>query len=91
MKRPGKGSKAVITVEGLKTGTKIEVIDEDRVLTAEENRFTDNFAPLTQGREGKEHPIATWIVLPGDWQLNVNGVSQSPFSRIRAQRIGSTD
>jgi len=43
-----RAGKATITVEGMKADTPIEVIDEDRVLTAEEGRFTDNFAPLAE-------------------------------------------
>jgi len=43
--RPGR---ATITVEGLKAGAQVEVIDEDRVLTAEEGQFTDDFAPLSE-------------------------------------------
>jgi hypothetical protein len=41
--RPGK---AQISVEGLKKGTKIEVIDEGREIVAEEGRFGDDFEPL---------------------------------------------
>jgi hypothetical protein len=35
-----------IAVKGLKAGTKIEVVDEDRSITAEDGRFADEFAPL---------------------------------------------
>jgi hypothetical protein len=41
--RPGK---AQISVEGLKKGTKIEVIDEGREIVAEDGRFGDDFEPL---------------------------------------------
>jgi hypothetical protein len=43
-----RGGRAVFTVEGLKVGTRIEVIDEDRSIIAEEGRFTDYFAPLAE-------------------------------------------
>ncbi len=39
---------ALFTVAGLKSGTKIEVIDEDRTLTAEDGKFSDEFAPLAE-------------------------------------------
>jgi hypothetical protein len=38
--------KATITVEGLKAGTSIEVIDEHRSIKAAAGKFTDTFAPL---------------------------------------------
>jgi len=38
--------RAVVTVAGLKAGTKIEVVDEDRWLTADEGSFSDEFAAL---------------------------------------------
>jgi hypothetical protein len=38
--------KAVVKVAGLKAGTKIEVVDEDRWLTADEGSFSDEFASL---------------------------------------------
>jgi hypothetical protein len=41
-------AKAVFTVTGLKAGTKIEVIDEQRAITAEKGRFEDEFAPLAE-------------------------------------------
>lgn len=34
---------ATFTVEGLRAGTTIEVVDEDRTLTAQDGRFTDRF------------------------------------------------
>jgi hypothetical protein len=39
---------ATITVEGLKAGTQIEVLDEGRTLAAQDGRFTDRFAPLAE-------------------------------------------
>ena len=44
---PRKGT-ATFTVKGLKAGTKIEVVDENRTITAEKGRFTDEFAPLAE-------------------------------------------
>jgi hypothetical protein len=38
--------KATIKVAGLKAGAKIEVVDEDRSITAADGEFTDDFAPL---------------------------------------------
>jgi len=43
-----RGGKAVFTVEGLKAGTQIEVIDEKRIITAQEGSFTDDFEPLAE-------------------------------------------
>jgi hypothetical protein len=43
-----RAARAVFTVAGLKAGTKIEVIDERRTLTAEEGKFTDDFGPLAE-------------------------------------------
>lgn len=40
--------KALFTVHGLKSGTKIEVIDEQRTVTAEKGKFYDEFAPLAE-------------------------------------------
>ena len=37
---------ATLKVEGLVTGNRISVVDEDRVLQASEGTFTDTFAPL---------------------------------------------
>jgi hypothetical protein len=37
---------ATITIEGLKKGTKVEVIDEGREIVAEEGKFTDEFGPI---------------------------------------------
>jgi hypothetical protein len=42
----GRGGKATLSVEGLRSGSRIEVIDEARTLVADEGRFTDDFAPL---------------------------------------------
>lgn len=39
---------ATITVEGLKAGTAVEVIEENRRLTARAGAFTDSFAPLAE-------------------------------------------
>ena len=44
---PRKG-KAFFTVEGLKAGTPIEVIDENRTITAENDSFSDDFEPLAE-------------------------------------------
>ena len=41
-----KGGDAKVSVEGLKAGTRIEVIDEDRTITAADGGFTDAFEPL---------------------------------------------
>ena len=41
-----RGGTAKIAVDGLKEGTKIEVIDEDRTVTAGAGAFTDEFGPL---------------------------------------------
>jgi len=41
-------AKAIITVAGLKAGTKIEVVDEQRTITSEKGKFEDEFAPLTE-------------------------------------------
>ena len=40
--------KALFTIQGLKSGTKIEVVDENRTLTAENGMFSDEFAPLAE-------------------------------------------
>jgi hypothetical protein len=40
--------KAVFRVEGLKAGARVEVVDENRVISADEGGFTDDFAPLTE-------------------------------------------
>jgi hypothetical protein len=37
---------ATITIEGLKKGTRVEVIDEGRAIAAEEGTFTDEFGPI---------------------------------------------
>jgi hypothetical protein len=41
-------SKATFTAEGLKAGAKIEVVDENRMITAEDGKFSDDFAPLAE-------------------------------------------
>lgn len=41
-------AKAVFTVAGLKAGTKIEVIDENRTITADKGKFEDDFVPLAE-------------------------------------------
>ena len=43
-----RGGTGTITVEGLKAGTRIEVVDEGRSLTATAGKFTDEFAPLAE-------------------------------------------
>ncbi len=43
-----RGGKATFTVEGLKAGTKIEVVDENRTIVAAEGGFSDEFAPLAE-------------------------------------------
>lgn len=43
-----RAGKATITVEGLKAGTKIEVVDENRTLTAEDGKFSDDFGTLAE-------------------------------------------
>ena len=43
-----RAGKATITVEGLKAGTRIEVIDEHRTIKAAAGKFTDDFAPLSE-------------------------------------------
>ena len=43
-----RNGKAIFTVSGLKAGTRIEVVDEQRTITAEKGRFTDEFAPLAE-------------------------------------------
>jgi len=40
--------KAIFTVAGLKAGLKIEVVDEQRTITAENGKFSDEFAPLAE-------------------------------------------
>jgi hypothetical protein len=42
----GKSGKGTISLDSLKPGTKIEVVDEDRTLTAEQGKFTDDFSRL---------------------------------------------
>ena len=43
-----RAGRATITVEGLKAGTKVEVVDEDRTITAEAGKFADQFGPLAE-------------------------------------------
>jgi hypothetical protein len=43
-----RAGKATISVEGLKAGAKIEVVDENRSIPAEAGKFSDDFAPLTE-------------------------------------------
>jgi hypothetical protein len=43
-----RGGKATFTVEGLKAGTQIEVIDENRTIVAEDGKFIDQFGPLAE-------------------------------------------
>ena len=43
-----RGGPATFTVDGLKAGTKIEVVGEERTVTAGDGRFTDAFGPLTE-------------------------------------------
>jgi hypothetical protein len=41
-------AKAIFTVPGLKAGTKIEVVDENRTITSTKGQFEDQFAPLAE-------------------------------------------
>ena len=43
-----RSGKAVLTVEGLKAGAKIEVVDENRTIMAEEGKFSDDFGALAE-------------------------------------------
>jgi hypothetical protein len=43
-----RGGKATFTVAGLKAGTKIEVVDENRTITATQGGFTDEFGKLAE-------------------------------------------
>jgi hypothetical protein len=43
-----RGGSAVFEVKGLKAGTTIEVIDENRTITAGEGSFSDDFEPLAE-------------------------------------------
>jgi len=43
-----RGGMATFTINGLKQGTKIEVIDEKRTITAKDGKFTDEFGPLLE-------------------------------------------
>ena len=41
-------AKATIKLGGLKAGTKIEVVEENRSITGDDGHFTDDFAPLSE-------------------------------------------
>ena len=43
-----RNGKALFAISGLKAGTKIEVIDENRSIMAEDGNFSDEFAPLAE-------------------------------------------
>ncbi|MCU0913163.1 MAG: hypothetical protein MUC88_01200 [Planctomycetes bacterium] len=43
-----RAGRATFTVAGLKAGTRIEVVDENRAVTVEEGTFSDDFAPLIE-------------------------------------------
>jgi hypothetical protein len=43
-----RNGKAVFLVAGLKAGMKIDVVDENRIIIAEKEKFTDEFAPLAE-------------------------------------------
>lgn len=43
-----RSGKATFTVAGLKSGAKIEVVDEGRTIVAEDGKFTDEFGPLAE-------------------------------------------
>lgn len=43
-----RSGQAIFVVPGLKKGTKIEVIDEQRTIVAGKGKFTDEFAPLAE-------------------------------------------
>ncbi len=43
-----RGGKATFKVEGLKAGTRIEVVDENRTIVATAGGFSDEFAPLAE-------------------------------------------
>jgi hypothetical protein len=42
----GKAGKGTVSLEGLKAGARIEVVDEGRTLTADDGKFTDEFGRL---------------------------------------------
>lgn len=46
MKAVYRGGIATITVDGLKTGVRVEVVDENRSIFAVDNKFIDKFEPL---------------------------------------------
>jgi hypothetical protein len=41
-------ARATFSVAGLKAGTKVEVVDENRAITASDGQFVDDFAPLAE-------------------------------------------
>jgi len=43
-----RSGQATISVEGLKAGAEVEVVDEERMITAQDGAFTDEFAPLAE-------------------------------------------
>ena len=43
-----RSGQATFIVPGLKKGTRIEVVDEQRTIIAEKGKFTDEFAPLAE-------------------------------------------
>lgn len=43
-----RGGNVTVTIQGLKAGTLIEVIDEARILKSEAGQFTDHFGPLSE-------------------------------------------
>jgi hypothetical protein len=43
-----RAAKGTVRVAGLRTGAKVEVVDEQRTITAEEGGFTDAFDPLAE-------------------------------------------
>jgi hypothetical protein len=43
-----RGGKASILVQGIKKGTRIEVLDENRTVKAQEGYFEDYFEPLQE-------------------------------------------
>ena len=43
-----RGGKATFTYPGLPAGAKVEVVDENRTITAEKEQFSDDFAPLAE-------------------------------------------
>lgn len=43
-----RGGQGTIEVEGLAAGTRVEVLDEDRTVVAQEGKFLDEFGPLAE-------------------------------------------